>query len=579
MIVEELNKYFEFNTDPRLKELWVSVNKDMIVHTRGEKPEHLLRINRPNEPKDILEYRLSTYFPITKDPILKALNSTYHLVKQSDYKIISSDKVKEYLAVKKFESSISVNKLKIEDLIFKSFLQIDIEDANGVLLVNAEHPYINDIPDNLPKTESIDIEIKYIQSKLIKYIDENVLIYEIGKTLVGEKSKQVEAKIYRAVNDTDIFTYYPIRVDDKGLVIYELQPYYNHNFGFVPFRVLGGFETSRTLEVEKYGKDKEKEYKFYDTFFTGYNSWANKSIIASSETDAVRVRYGFPVTERLGSECHTCFGKKYVMPTDCRTGKCGHRNNECSEIECGTCKGTGVVASLSPYREIIRKPQSNISTDNNSLDIPSLRYYSPPMESIGINKEYWYEMMDKAEQSISVYQTYNNQSGVAKEYDREQKRDFIAVIGDNLFDLLEFSIKCISAYLLEPTDEVKVIKPTRYEIRSKDGIIAEIDSVSKINKNLSKPLSIEYVEMEYDGKDKRILEILIENDIYYDYTLSELSSLNAMQKMDERAFQFHMNGFKWLNEIFETPANINLNNSEIMKLIDAKPIPTSTNTI
>lgn len=576
MQLEELSDYLKYNTDPQLKELWVGIYNSMIVHTRGEKPKELLEINRPNEPKDIIEYRLNTYFPITKDPILKSLNSTYHLIKQSDYKLICGDKTKEYLATKKFESIISINKLDIKDLIFKSFLQIDIEDPNGLMFVEAVNPFNkDDIPQSLLKTEKVDIEVRYINSKQIKYVDSRVLIFETHKVLVGEH--QVEAPVYKVVNDTDIWIYYPVRLNDKNEIIYELRNYFRHDFGFVPYRVLGGVETLRKIDVKSKNyidNHKHFEYKLFDTYYTGYNSWANKSIIASSETDAVRVRYGFPITERLGTECPTCRGHKNVLPDACRIGNCGHDKDQCINTTCGTCRGSGTIIATSPYSEIVRQPPKTV--DGETLqDIDTIKYYSPPMEAIGINKEYWYEMMDKAEQSISVYQTNNSQSGVAKEIDREQKRDFISVIGDNSFDLLEFSVKCISKYLLDDT-KVKVVKPTRYEIRNKESVVLEISNVSKINSNLSKPLSLEYVEMEYDGKDKRIMELIIENDIYYSYTLQDLSTLKAMQQFDEKAFNFHMNGFKWLNEIFEDESNLDKTNKQIMEMINEINIPTST---
>lgn len=561
MLVEELSKYYNLEIDPQLRKLWVSIYNSMIVHTRGEKPKELLEINRPNEPKEIIKYRLDTYFPITKDPILKALNSTYHLIKQSDYKLICSDKIREYLKEKKFESVVSINKLNIFDLIFKSFLQLDAEDPNAVIFVEAVNPFDrNDIPNNVERTKEIDIEIRYIGSKNIRYVDENVLIYRYETILVDE----VEAIVYKIVNDTDIFIYYPTKFDEKNNLVYELRPYYTHNFGFIPYRVLGGLDTIRSVEERSYNKEILREFRLFDTYFTGYNSWANKSIIASSETDAVRVRYGFPITERLASVCGTCKGRKEIAEPNCKT-------NDCKDIRCPDCNGLGVSIALSPYSEILKAPPNPINGENVT-DVDTIKYYSPPMESIAINKEYWYEMMDKAEQSISIYQSFDNQSGVAKEIDREQKRDFISVLGDNMFDLLEFSVKCISKYKFDDS-EVRVIKPTRYEIRNKDSVIKEITDLNAVNKSLCKPLSLEFVEMEYDGEEKRILEILIENDIYYDYSLQDLSTLNAMQRLDNDAFEFHMNGYKWLSELLEVESNMIKTNSELVTLAYEKIIP------
>ena len=117
MQIEVLNKLLHLNINPQQKKLWVNIYEQMIVHTRKVKPKKLLEIVRPNEPADIIKYRVDTYQAITQDPILKALNSTYHLIKQSDYKVIAPDVVKDYIRENKFNSFISVNKLDIYDLI------------------------------------------------------------------------------------------------------------------------------------------------------------------------------------------------------------------------------------------------------------------------------------------------------------------------------------------------------------------------------------------------------------------------------------------------------------------------------
>ena len=78
--------------------------------------------------------------------------------------------------------------------------------------------------------------------------------------------------------------------------------------------------------------------------------------------------------------------------------------------------------------------------------------------------------------------------------------------------------------------------------------------------------------MEYDGEERRILEILIENDIYYDYSLQDLSTLQAMQRLDNDAFEFHMNGYKWLSELLEVESNISKSNSELVSLAYEKII-------
>jgi hypothetical protein len=571
MNLDLLQSYISKNIDPELRELWVNIYKQMIVHTRGQLPTELLEINRPNEPKDIKKYRIDTYFPITRDPIEKGLNSTTHLIKQSDYKTVMSDDLRKYLAVTTFESAISINRLNIYDLIFRSFLQIDIEDPNGVMLALPINPN-GGTPNELAPNESPIFEFKYVASKYIKYIDNKVLIYESGEAIIGDS--KAKHKVYTVVDKDDIVIMKPTRYDNEGKIIYEAELYYRVNLNFAPFRVLGGIETIRDKESKT--TKEVKDYKLFDTYFTAYNSWANYAIIAMSETTAVKQRFSYPQVEMIASPCRTCKGAKTMLQGDCLLNKCNHERGQCTSITCSDCGGRGTQIYSGPFGVIMKDPPKAIE-GNVQNDVDTIKYYSPPSEGITINKEWLADMTMKMEQSISVYQSASTTaSGVSKEYDLEQKRDFISVIGDNQMNLLEFALQCLAAYRFDK-EVPHVIKPKKYELRDKDDILTEIGKVNVIDKSLSKGLAQEYVEKEYDGIDRRVMDLLIENDIYYGYNLDELSKLKAMQMLSTSAFDFHIQGFKAIYSILSEEANRDKTNEQIIQLANDKIIPTVPN--
>lgn len=570
MNLDLLQDYISRSVDPKLRELWVNIYEQMIVHTRGKQPTTLLDINRPNEPKDIKKYRIDTYFPITRDPIEKGLNSATHLIKQSDYKVVASDELKKYISVTTFESAISINRLNIFDLIFRSFLQISIEDPNGCIFAMPINPY-GGVPNDLAPNERPDFEFKYVASKYIKYIDKDVLIYENGEVKLG--TAKTKHKVYVVVDKNDIVIMMPTSLNNEGDVVYTPQLYYKLAFDFVPFRVLGGIETIKDAEL----KDKTiKDFKLFDTYFTAYNSLANYTIIAMTETVAVKQRFSYPQVEMIASVCNTCKGAKTVLQGDCLLNKCNHERGKCVSATCSDCGGRGTQIYSGPYGVIMKDPPKSID-GNVQNDIDTVKYYSPPMEGIAVNKEWLLYMTDRMEKSISIYQSpANTASGVSKEYDLEQKRDFISVIGDNEMNLLEFSLQCLASYMF---DKVKpqVIKPKKYELRSKDDIIADIAKVSVIDKSLSKGLAQEYIEKEYDGIDRRVMDLLIENDIYYGYSLDELAKLKAMQMLSTPAFDFHIQGFKAIYSVLEEYKDQQITNERIIQLANDKIIPTVPN--
>ena len=578
---EDLVPYLDKTIDPKLQKLRVSIYEQMIVHTRGLLPERLLKKSRPNEPEEVKEYRLNNYEPTSRDPIIRALNSTYHLIKQSDYKVVVGEKTLEYLAVKKFESYITTNKLNLVDLMFRSFLQLDVEDPNGVLLWKAVHPIDRSlVPDSLPSTMPIDIESEYICSDRIVYLDEKVLIYKDSYVIVDKAS----VMSFMVVNDTDIYRNVPIRKDDKGKYIYELQPYYKHNFGFLPYRILGGIETIREYSERERKEDKERnkfiaygkedediKYQVYDSFFTAYNSWANKYIVAQSECDAVKVMSSFPIIEIADTVCSKCKGQGSYFPDDCFKKTCNHTDkNLCSNVSCGDCKGTGTISAFSPFTVIKRKPQSTMGSELPDTR-PTVQYFMPPLEAVEVNKVYAQDMWDKAEQCLAIYQTINSQSGVAKEIDLEQKKDQIAIIADNLMNLYEFSLRCIAFYLKDTVVIPYVIKPTRYEIRNSQNILEEIKNVKVISPDLAKGLMLEYIDKEYSGNDRKVMELLVVNDDFYGWTSEEIAKEKAMSVgssnvslFDETMFKFHRQGYRVLSKIIKADENNTLTEEQIL---------------
>ena len=60
------------------------------------------------------------------------------------------------------------------------------------------------------------------------------------------------------------------------------------------------------------------------------------------------------------------------------------------------------------------------------------------------------------------------------------------------------------------------------------------------------------------------MKMLINNDIYYGYSLDEISKLKAMQLLSNDAFDFHMQGYKILTSLLEIDSNWNKTDQELI---------------
>jgi hypothetical protein len=58
--------------------------------------------------------------------------------------------------------------------------------------------------------------------------------------------------------------------------------------------------------------------------------------------------------------------------------------------------------------------------------------------------------------------------------------------------------------------------------------------------------------------------MLINNDIYYGYSLDEISKLKAMQLLSNDAFDFHMQGYKILTSLLEIDSNWTKTDQELI---------------
>jgi len=82
---------------PQVKDEWVDAFEQMTVHTRKYKPKKLIDNLRPNEPKEIKDYRLSTHQPITHASINEAIIRAAKILNQSHYSVEASQEFEDYI--------------------------------------------------------------------------------------------------------------------------------------------------------------------------------------------------------------------------------------------------------------------------------------------------------------------------------------------------------------------------------------------------------------------------------------------------------------------------------------------------
>ena len=435
-LIDIVAKFQELKeTDLQVK--WKQVFEEVSVHTRKKLPEKLIKNKRPNEPEDIYQYRIANYRPITFGSINRSFDNLYRIFQSYSYQIKGSDDLNVFIKETKFEAET------LKSFFEQKILRRMIEDPNGLLCWLPGGVGINEA------TEKIEPYPHLVYSYDIKYIDSDLFIYVGGQ--IPKTPNTADTNLYYAF---DKEKFYKIYQSDANL--YTLELIYTHDIGYLPCVVLGG-------DINADG--------YFESYFSPYLPFGDEAIVQFSDWQAVMVTSGFPYREELQISC------------DCNSGKILNKGTGVKEI-CKKCGGTGNYVTRSPYGTYLRNlPDKLDSNAADNMNVPSLRFISPPVDIVKLSEEVWKNLLIEAEKSLHLTKVEEAQSGVAKEVDREELYAFITKIANNFFDrVMTISLNTIEKYRnISSPEEIVILKPFDYSIKDENDLLTNLDNLSKSN--------------------------------------------------------------------------------------------------
>jgi hypothetical protein len=207
---------------------------------------------------------------------------------------------------------------------------------------------------------------------------------------------------------------------------------YKHNLGTFPVIVLGGDKSAAG---------------YYESYFAPYLAFGNEAIRQYSDWQAIMVNSSFPIKEMFGTECQISrIEKDSNVPNDQEENYSGGGNGK-FELK---------IMQPGPHGVIQRRiPLPNMNDDALPVDVPAIRYINPDIEVAKYSGEVWVQLIERAEQALNIDTTVGlDQSGVAKQIDKESQYSMITKIGNNFFD----NIYLNSLKIIEETSPEKFIK-------------------------------------------------------------------------------------------------------------------------
>lgn len=453
----------------------VKLAEGMRIHADGTVPGELLTERRPNESAEIHAYRKKIYKAITKAPFSKIVNVLMRIRQADDWKIMwekeKPAKIRDGESLQQYCEEDFPKFNSITNWVFNYALKQILVDPNGVIFVFPMNP--------AAKVDEYSKPYSWIfKSENVIHFEENdscILLSDMKNDYVEDGASR-KGDIYYFIDKTNIY-----EARQTGAQTFTTELLLNHNIGYLPAMKLGGVI-----------KDVTENGTVYESFLASVLPYWDEAVREYSDLQAEVVlhihseKWSFE-----GQQCVTCNG----------TGKL--RNGQ-ETISCDKCSGHG-YASASPYSQIVVRPQD---MDKQAAPIPPAGYIQKLVEIVKIQDERVQNHINRGYSAINfdfLCQTQLNQSGTAKELDRQELNSFIYNIAAHLVNLMNDIYFFVSEYrhktvISSPEKRLALIPkisiPSKFDVLSESYIVEEIKGL----KGIVTPILINQLQIEYVSK-------------------------------------------------------------------------------
>ena len=481
--VNFIDPYISYN--PPLHELYgktVEMKDELEVHAKGLTPKKLIEERRPAETQKIRDYREKIYVPITQATWNKVISSLRKISKAQDWAvkfpedrpaiIQEGESLKEYLMYNFPRYDSVVNWL------FTSCLPNYCVDANAVAIIMPtkfdveDTEYVKPYPYIFGSDQIIDY--KHNEYYLVKSKDTNPYT-EGGITYKGF--------IYYAITTTHIYRYVQVKKD----LSYVRDLEYENGLGYLPVVGLYGLvedETESTI--------------LYRSRLATMQPGLDEAAREYSDLQAEVVQHIHSTMWAYDAQdCGPCRGSGWIIKDDGVS------------IVCPGCQGKGVMA-FNPYEFITIK---NAEPGQPASPTPPVGYVTKDTNIITVQDQRVRQHLYSALQSINfefLAQTPLEQSGVAKQFDREEMQNTVFGIAYDLVRITNQVNYIITDYryrlvVPNPEERYKMLPtiqvPVKYDMIGEDVLLQGIASMraSGMDQSIINAAMVEYVSKKFNS--------------------------------------------------------------------------------
>jgi len=429
----------------------VIVALEMAVHIFGEKPTKLLEITRPREDPEITEYRLNTFEPITQSKsdkaftiLLKIFNTKLWSINYRDSE--QGQELKVFLEKNFYLFGDFI--LYIQKVLMKNMLA----DANGVVFYRPANFFIEQNEKIIP------IPVIFDSWQILHFIP-GLFYVLLDSETEGTRNKPIH-KVW--IVDSERIQLWKERHKANDGTVWILEIDWVHDFGVVPIWNLGGQVDGRFQGF------------FYKSFFSPASPHWNKAIISESDLDGAFINHMHPIRVEVGEDCDFQWADQ-----QCINGQIFDTVKN-KNVTCSVCKGSGRKSVKSPYGVYI----INRDKFGEEANFDPVSFATVPTEPTKLLMDRRNDQLREGLEALNmeiVNQIGENQSGIAKEIDRDALNTTLQTISDHVFTIHVFNFvwftgiylfktssgQDIESFTKSATDEngwfPAIIKPTQFD--------------------------------------------------------------------------------------------------------------------
>lgn len=488
----ELKEYFGGQFKSAINDRAKDIEAAVRIHADGLFPEKLISDARPHESQEVLEYRKKIWKPKTKPVFTKIFNSLSKIRRSSDWTLNWPDqpfpKIPDDETLQKYVDEKLPYFDSLTNWAFQVLLREYLIDPNGIIIVKpleteiVETAFLQPIPSVINSNLIIDF----------KEEDFCVFINEVGSTYYEQGMRFVGKSFY-------IFTTLQIlkydQVDSKER--YQLTMAYNHNLGELPAYKIGA------VLIDNIGDN-----FLYESRITGAIPSLDEAAREYSDLQASVVMHIYPERWEFATViCSECGGIGKIPDQTAATG----------QVVCPKCKGLGAEVNSPFSKLLIKTPEIG----QQQAAVPPAGYVEKDIAIVKLQDERYEKHVYDALSSVNMEflaQTPLNQSGVAKEVDKDETNNFVHSVAEDIVRSLDWIIWIIALMryqtqydkdaIKEMTPEIPV--PEHFDIFSTKYIEDELKNAkdNKFNPVLINAMEINYATKKF-GTDPEVQKKLL----------------------------------------------------------------------